>query len=176
MPEASANLAVALALATHELPIIPCKQSKQPLIEGWQQAATTDPTTIEYWYRQWPSALPGIALGPAGLVVPDADRGHGDGSVDGVANLKALAAQHGGFPPAPMTRTPRGGYHIVFKQPTDGEPLGNGRGCLPEGVDCRGNGGLVIAPGAVARDGRSWTPVKGKPELGLAYLNNMVPI
>ena len=48
-----------------------------------------------------------------------------------------------------MTATARGGVHLFFKQP-NGEPLGNGRGELPDGIDVRGSGGFVIAPGAVA--------------------------
>ena len=37
--------------------------------------------------------------------------------------------------------------HAYFKQP-NGKPIGNGRGRLPKGIDVRGVGGFVIAPGA----------------------------
>jgi len=50
--------------------------------------------------------------------------------------------------PTCRTKTANGGAYLFFKQPK-GEPLGNGRGQLPDGIDVRGVGGFVIAPGAV---------------------------
>ena len=61
----------------------------------------------------------------------------------------------------PLVKTPNGGVHLYFKQP-NGEALGNGRGTLPPGIDVRGAGGFVIAPGARLPDGRGWTAVAGR--------------
>ena len=65
-----------------------------------------------------------------------------------------MSANGGNLANVPMTRTARGGAHLFFKQPT-GEPLGNGRGELPDGIDVRGMGGSVIAPWR-----RKWTSTR----------------
>ena len=60
----------------------------------------------------------------------DLDR-HGNGS-DGVSAFKELIARHGALPPGvPTVKTPNNGFHLYFRQPP-GEPLGNGRGNLPD--------------------------------------------
>ncbi len=56
---------------------------------------------------------------------------------------------------APLAATPNEGNHHFFRQ-RPGEKLGNGRGALPAGIDVRGHGGYVIAPGAVMADGRTY--------------------
>jgi hypothetical protein len=58
--------------------------------------------------------------------------------------------------------TPNGGQHIYFCQP-DGEALGNSTGALPAGIDVRGNGGYVIAPGALLPDGRCYSAARFDP-------------
>jgi hypothetical protein len=156
----NANLEAALALAAAGIRIFPAGADKRPLISGWQEAATSDRDIIEDWWRRAPYALPAIPCGPNNLIVIDLDR-H-PGGPDGVVAFKRLVETHGGLPACPIVRTPNGGLHIYFAQP-DGEPLGNGRGALPPGVDVRGIGGFVIAPGAVLPDGRGWTLVRGRP-------------
>jgi hypothetical protein len=90
-------------------------------------------------------------------LVIDCDRHNG--GADGVAAFKSLVAAHHALPlRVPLVKTPNGGLHVYFKQP-DGEALGNGRGSLPPGIDVRGAGGFVIAPGAHLPDGRGWTAV-----------------
>jgi hypothetical protein len=73
-----------------------------------------------------------------------------------------------------MTKTANGGAHLFFKQP-EGEPLGNGRGELPDGIDVRGVGGFVIAPGAVLPDGKQWRSVNGRPLLADAFMAATIP-
>jgi hypothetical protein len=75
----------------------------------------------------------------------------------------------------PMTKTARGGAHLFFKQRQTGEPLGNGRGDLPDGIDVRGVGGFVIAPGAVLPDGKLWQSVNGRPLLIDAFKAGAIP-
>lgn len=160
IPRDHINLEIALALATVGLPILPARVSwdkvagrwrKQPLVSQWQTIATSDPQQLRKWWRAHPAAVPGIELGQAGLLVIDADR---HGSVDGVAAFQALARKHG-LPAGPVTVTAGCGLHYVFRQP-EGERFRNRRGCLPEGVDVRGAGGWVVAPGSVRPDGAVW--------------------
>lgn len=49
---------------------------------------------------------------------------------------------------------------ISFPSPPDMQ-LGNGEGRLPKGINVRGRGGFVVAPGAVRPDGVTWKPTPG---------------
>ena len=161
MPNSSPNLAAALALAGAGVKIFPAGVDKRPLFSGWQEIATTEGDIIADWWHRAPHALPAIPCGVNGLLVIDLDR-HGNGS-DGVSAFKELIVRHGTLPPGvPTVRTPNNGFHLYFRQPP-GEPLGNGRGNLPDGCDVRGAGGFVIAPGAVLPDGRGWVCVTDHP-------------
>src|SRR5262245_34870677 len=85
-----------------------------------------------------------------------------------------LAAEHGGLPVGPATNTPGDGQHHIFRQP-EGQPLGNRRGALPPGIDVRGAGGWIVAPGAVRPDGRRWASSPNKPSLVEAHRAATIP-
>jgi hypothetical protein len=166
----AANLAAALELAAAGIPVFPAivawnaeskKIDKKPAITGWQENATSAPQQITEWWVSFPDAVPAIELGRAGLVVIDLDR-H-PGAPDGVQAFKQICAGQK-LPQAPTIRTPSGGFHIYFRQPAEGDPLGNGRGNLPLGIDVRGKGGWVVAPGAICRHG-AWRTVATRPSL-----------
>jgi hypothetical protein len=104
-----------LAFAEAGFPIIPVRLyrererwKKQPLRE-WD-LATTNETTIEAWWRQYPNALPAIPLKRTNLCVVDADRRD---EVDGVAQVTDL----GPLGPHSRIKTPNDGLHLVFAQP-----------------------------------------------------------
>ena len=151
-----ANLDTALALAGAGLSVFPCHaggdKAKQPMpFIRWRDASTTSESQIRQWWQKWPDAAIGLDLGKCGLLVVDADR-HGEH--DGVEAWGTVMAAHGFDPDsAPLVATPNQGNHHFFRQPAD-RRLGNGRGSLPPGVDVRGEGGYVIAPGTVMADGR----------------------
>lgn len=175
------NLSVALDLASVGLPVFPAlaaydtrsrRWTKRPLVRAWQSQATTDAERIREWWMQFPDAVPGLELGRTGLVVIDGDR---HGGPDGVAAFAVLAADHGAIPPHPETLTPGDGEHHVFAQPSDIR-LGNRRGALPEGIDVRGAGGWIVAPGAVRADGRQWAPAPEAPALVEAYATGTIPV
>jgi RecA-family ATPase len=173
------NLAVALELARVGIPVFPAhvlrrrsnSWMKKPAVEGWRAHATTEEAQIAAWWRQFPRALPGIELEQAGLVVIDPDR-HGNGA-DGMEAFAQLCADLGGLPKHPITDTPAGNHHI-FRQP-DGTPLSNSAGGLPAGVDIRGAGGWIVAPGAVRADGVVYAPRKGTPTLPEAFRTQTIP-
>jgi hypothetical protein len=177
----AANLAVALQLAAAGIDIFPArvfrdgqssKWQKQPLVKRWQKAATTDWVQIRGWFETHTYAVPGIELGRAGLIVIDADR---HGGPDGVAALEELSAKHGGLPAGPVTITAGGGIHRIFRQPI-GETLGNRRGSLPAGIDVRGAGGWIVAPGSVRPDGAMWAAAEGTALLAEAFQAGTIPI
>ena len=176
-----ANLASALRLASAGVPVFPVRVSKgsrgewrkQPDIKDWQRAASTDAAIVERWWREFPDAVPGIALGRCGLVVIDPDRHQG--AADGVAAFADLVRRNGGLLPHPVTHTAGGGEHHVFRQ-REGEPLGNRTGSLPEGICVRGDGGFVVAPGAVRPDGAAWRADGDAPDLADAFNKGAIPV
>lgn len=152
------NAATAIDLARAGLAVFPCQsggpKAKQPMpFFKWRELSTTDERQISQWWRKWPDAAVGLDLAKCGLIVIDADR---HGKKDGVEAFGRLMAEHGFDPDsAPLVATPNQGNHHVFRQPA-GRELGNGRGALPDGVDVRGAGGYVVAPGTVMQDGRTY--------------------
>ena len=149
------NLDVALALAREGVYVFPCQSSgptkKQPC-KGvyWRSASTRDEAAIRAFWVRYPEAVPGIDLGKSGLIAIDCDRKLNDG----IAWFLAYAGRHGdALDSCPQTDTPSGGRHHFWRNIID---HGNGRGQLPPkreaDIDVRGNGGFVIAPGAVFAD------------------------
>jgi len=174
------NLSIALELARAGLPILAAaatlnrqtgRWDKKPAIKGWQNEATTDEAKLREWWREHADYVPGIELGRADLVVIDADR---HGGADGVAALEKLAEGVVDFSLAPAVATAGGGRHFYFHQPV-GQRLGNRSGALPAGVDVRGVGGWIVAPGAVRPDGARWLPLDGAPLLVEALRNRGIP-
>jgi hypothetical protein len=173
------NLAAALDLVKADFPIFAARVDfkegrwkKQPITKGWQ-VVRADQGRVRASWRQYPKAVPGIALGRAGLVVVDVDR---HGGPDGVATFDKLVAEHGGLPPGPVVRTASGGFHYYFRQPT-GKPLGNHEGALTGcGINVRGHTGWVVGPGAVCPDGSEWRTADGAASLVEAYRNGTIPV
>jgi len=140
---ASKCLEQALAYAAVGLRPIPLKvQSRKPL-KRWPDLASVDPDVVRRLFAKAFFA-DGVAIVTGhGLFVIDADRGH-DGDVDGVAALARIATEHGGLPPGPICRTPRGGLHFYFSAPIG--RVRNSAGVLARGVDVRGERGMALAP------------------------------
>lgn len=166
---ARSNYDLALALAGEGFFTFPCQPDgpgeKRPF-NGvmWAAQSTKDESRISSWWERWPDAMPGLDLKKSGLIVIDLD---GQFGIDDWRELTA------GREPddAPIVSTPSGGQHWYFRQP-DGFSLGNGRGTLPakrvnpatgkaQGIDVRGAGGYVIAPGSMKGDGRYYVPERG---------------
>jgi archaellum biogenesis ATPase FlaH len=114
----------------------------QPLGK-WTQISTDDPVKLKRVWSYKANAY-GIDTGKAGLCVVDLDTHNGQ---DGAGNWADLLPDS----PEPTVNTPSGGQHVYFRDST-GE-LRNSAGELAEGVDVRGNGGLVIGPGSVLTTG-----------------------
>jgi len=150
------NRQVALDLAAAGFSVFPCHPGgadvKKPMPGVyWRSASTSDRIKVEGWWKRWPDAAVGLDLAKSGLIVIDADRHGADDGVEAVAHLM----HENGFDPNPVptVATPNQGTHFIFRQPK-GMSLGNGRGSLPAGIDVRGAGGYVIAPGSHLADGR----------------------
>jgi hypothetical protein len=131
---------------------------KVPALKGWREHAAPAPNQIEQWWRGQGHNTFGIELEKSRLVVIDADR-HEDG-VDGVAALAELV-EGNPWPAHPVVLSAGDGEHHIFGQPA--EPLGNASGQLPAGVDVRGAGGWIVAPGTMRSDGKAWRLVEDHP-------------
>lgn len=144
----SQNLTAALDAADHGFRVFPVqvkrrpkperhKKSAKPLVQ-WGSEATTDPDTIKSWWKKWPDATPGMVTGE--VFVVDLDDGEGK---NGTADYEALGLD----PEAALfsVRTPSGGRHLYFAGQDD---LTISGGKVAPGIDTRGHGGFVFAPGS----------------------------
>ena len=93
----------ALAFARRGLHVFPCRpRAKEPACAAGCKDATTDPGTIERWWREEPDYNIAIATGAAsGVFVVDID------GVDAENQLKKLEARHGALPATVEAITPR---------------------------------------------------------------------
>ena len=163
----SHNGAVALDLARSGFYVFPCQSQagssydKTPLISSWKETSTNDEQTICHWWNRFPHALVAIDCGKSSIVVIDADR---HGAIDGVANLKEILGSDLSLVGCPIVETAGNGLHLYFTQ-LNSEPFRNARGNLPPGIDVRGVGGYIIAPGSMRQSGQAWSLQEGSPDL-----------
>jgi len=161
-------LKLANAYAQKGWQIFPVKpHDKTPLVK-WADVATTDLQTITGWWDTQPGANIGIACGArSGIIVLDVDPAHG-----GDESLAHLLAEHGELPITPLAHTGGGGRHYLFAHP--GVEVRNSAGLLGPGLDIRGDGGYIVAPGSTHPNGNlyrwdteylpSKTPLAPMPE------------
>jgi hypothetical protein len=122
---------------------IPLKK-KAPVTKGWSYenaALVRNPAMNE-----------GIPTGRgAGIFVLDVDPKHG-----GDVSLRELEQKHGPLPETYTVETPSTGEHRYFKYCAQGnDTIRNSAGEIGPGIDIRGDGGQVVAPGS-RLDGKTW--------------------
>jgi hypothetical protein len=142
-------LPAALHYAELGFPVFPCAPGrKTPIPENGFLAATLDPEQIERWWTQNPTA--NIGLPTQGLLVVDLDGPDNPWPNDCEKALELAAG--------PLSKTPRGGCHRVFRQPP-GRHWRCTESRLAPHVDTRANGGYIVAPPSVV-EGKpySWAP------------------
>jgi hypothetical protein len=94
---------------------------------------------------------------PSGFVVLDVDFDPEKG-IDGFSALDELCKRHGPMPITGKVQTPRGGTHYYFRLPA-GVKIYNSAGMIAPGIDIRGEGGYIIAPGSIRHDGQQYNCV-----------------
>ena len=123
---------------------------KHPRLGAWQRRATTDKEKITEWWTIDPRCGIGIATGSAsGVWVLDIDTRH-----DGDESLADWESENGDLPMTMLVHTGGGGYHHYFKW-SDAVEIRN-RANVLDGVDVRGEGGFVVAPGSAHVSGRRY--------------------
>ena len=142
------HLEAALRYASQGLPVFPCAaRGKQPAIRGGFHAATTNPATVERYWRQADLNV-AIATGAVSNVwVLDTD-----GAV-GAASLSAIEAKYGALPLTRTVLTGSGGWHFWFRYSS---PIPSTAGRIAPGIDTRGDSAYIIAPPSVHPNGRRY--------------------
>ena len=177
-PPLSSNGLVALDLAQHGFYIFPCQSKhgcvgdKTPLVSSWRKASTRDQKKISQWWGVNPHALIAIDCAKSEIVVIDADRHNAE--VDGVAHLQEILGSDLTSVGCPIVETAGNGLHLYFAQ-ADQNRFRNARGTLPPGIDVRGDGGYVIAPGSTRASGACWAQKISTPDLLEAKATSTLP-
>lgn len=150
MAVATANSMLDAAIRYAELgyAVFPCRPGdKRPLTPNGLLDATTDPSQIESWWSARRSA--NIAIRTDGLLVIDIDGADNPWLADEPERQLELSA-------APISVTPRGGRHLLFRAP-EGRTYRNSAGKLAERVDVRADGGyILVAPSTVLGKPYHW--------------------
>ena len=81
-------------------------------------------------------------------------------NVNGAASLIGLEQKYGPLPKTVRGKTPSGGTHIYFRQPICKIPTRAGE--FRDGIDVRGDGGFVAAPGSIRSDGKAYELLDGR--------------
>lgn len=150
-PEPAIDHATGQPVSDPETGELEMLKEKTPYTWNGFRSATIYPHIIDRWWRDHPDAMPGLPTGERiGAWVLDIDIKEG---VDGYATLAALEQEHGALPDTARAKTASGGTHYYFRH-VDGV---RNRGRLGVGIDVRGDGGYVIAPGSVRADGGAYT-------------------
>jgi len=153
------NLAVALNLASFNLPVFPClakpkgnKKAKSPHTPQGFYAATTSQEQIKEWWKKWPDALVGLPTGSTtGLSVVDGDIDRKTGKPAGEQQIVENNLSH---PQAVLIRTPSDGVHLIFSY-LAGAKTSSGK--VASHIDTRGDGGYIIAPECIMLNGSQYT-------------------
>lgn len=113
--------------------------------------ATTNPAEMCWLWKDRPAANIGIATGEiSNLFVLDLDE-HPEKGISGSETLRDLERKLGKLPETVEAITGTGGRHLYFHYPS-GSGITTGAGeqsGLGVGLDFRGDGGYVVAPGSV---------------------------
>lgn len=137
------SLELALEWASQGIRVLPVNgKTKRPLIKAWQDAASTVQTEIHAWWFHYPDARVGLATGAPGPDVLDFDVAGGKPGMEQLERLlDAGVLEPGTFR---LVSTPSGGRHVYLRG-SEQRNKQNER-AIP-GVDFRGAGGMVLAPG-----------------------------
>lgn len=142
--------AVAFAAAARGWPVFPLRPGgKKPAIKRWPELASTDEDRIRRWWGYNPRYNVAILTGsPAGLHVIDLDAAHMTPPALDLTGALARLAEHLSEPTPPtLTVATPSGWHLYFRAPNE-PPLRCTVARIGDGIDSRGHGGYIVAPGS----------------------------
>lgn len=178
---------LALSYVYHGVSVFPCRaadevtdqvdeetgeilvlKAKTPLRSNGFKGATVNGGLVQRMWDNYPDAMVGIPTGEqlgAWVLDVDVHKDENGNVINGYETLASLEDQHGVLPETARAKTAGGGTHYYFKH----VPSVRNRGGLGAGLDVRGSGGYVIAPGSRTGDGREYVWVdfdgEGLPEV-----------
>ena len=133
--------------------VVPCN-GKIPLLKKWPEKASKGPEQIKFWWKRWPDANIGIAVGKSDLLVLDID------GPEGIETYERQRAESGEkAKKTPTQRTGGGGFQKFYKRPSGG--CKNRTKFLP-GLDIKCDGGLAIVPPSVHESGKRYKWQEGR--------------
>lgn len=179
-------LSLALSYMQAGVPVFPCRaadeltnewdddageyvvhKAKTPLLSNGFKGATKNERIVRILFgERHPEAMVGIPTGEQlGAWVLDVDVHKDDEGnvINGYETIAALEDIHGPLPRTAVAKTAGGGEHHYFKY----VPGVRNRGRLGKGLDVRGSGGYVIAPGSRLATGAEY--------VWLDHLNDGLP-
>ena len=109
----------------------------------------------------------------SGIFVVECDTKVGH-DIDGAANLAEWEKANGELPPTLMAISPTGSVHRYFKHP--GKKVWSSSNTIAPGVDCKGDGAMVIAPPSVMPARAATADKPAKPGGAYRWLNEGHPI
>jgi hypothetical protein len=141
--------------------------------ENWGMSDDVEQLQKNFGNRRWRDrcgiGIPTGAINKIFVIEADTVVGHG---VDGLAALRKLELQHSKLPKTLMAVSPSGSVHRYYKHPGAGVKITSAT--LVEGVDVKGDGGMVVAPPSRRGDGvyrwKNTLPIAAAP----AWLLEMV--
>jgi len=144
-------LTAALQYAERGFSVIPIRPDKKPYIPWAEfQKRRLTPDEIRALWSKYPGAMIGIVTGEiSGIFVVDCDNEEAYQKIQELLPDSFITC---------IAKTPRG-YHLYLIYPK-GQSIGNATGIIP-GVDVRGEGGYIIAPGSVNAEGKSYSWLPG---------------
>lgn len=121
---------------------------KHPRLRRGLKEASSEPEKVELWFgKDAPPSNIGIVTGQvSGITVLDIDVGEGKMGAESWAE----AIKDHGEPDTLIARTGSGGMHVVFAY---NSALKTASNILGKGVDCRNDGGYIVAAPSVHRSG-----------------------
>jgi hypothetical protein len=148
--------------------------------ESW--GMTNDPTLIKKYWERWPEAGIGLPTGWVNKIIvieTDNPKGHKDLEVDGEVSLQAVEKRLGTLPKTKMAESPSGSKHRIHAHPGKHLRIKNSASEIGPGIDVRGDGGMVVAPPSIRKDGvYRWInklPIVGLPEKWISELTEEKP-
>lgn len=143
------DVALVLGLVERGWSVMPIGRRKVPLVP-WRalQSRRAGVRRVREWWRRFDCPNAGVVTGRvSGLVVVDCD------DADALRRVQQL-----GMPDTFTVRTARG-WHFYLQHP-EGVVVRNSAGGVAPGVDVRGEGGFVVAPGSRHASGAVYEVVR----------------
>ena len=157
-------------LLKYKFSVVPQKPDKGGTYIYWKEFQGRLPTEdeVKEWFTKWPEAMIGVVTGPiSDLIAVDID----------LYKLKedARAKIYDLIPhtiTGPISLSPEGGHHRLFRYPENGTVLNSATDVLP-GLDIKALKGLVTMPPSINKDGNphQWVIHESLQERALSSLN-----